>query len=416
MTNHQNEKAHTLQNHWFGNVPSHWQIYRLATLYREVDREAETDLPVLSVSIHGGVSDKQLADDERDRIGNLSEDRTKYQRVKKGDLVYNMMRAWQGAFGSVNVDGLVSPAYVVAEPKSNISTRYIELMLRTSNGVEEARRFSKGIADFRMRLYWDQFRNIRICIPPPDEIEKILGFIDRETGRIDKLIDKKKKFLDLTQERLASLVDIAISDKSLERVRFGNLTHRVERPVSLSESSQLVRLGLLNRGRGVFHKPAADEEDMGDSTFYFVEEGDLIISGQFAWEGAVAIATKSEHGCVVSHRYPVYRANENIITEYILAFLRSDLGNFLLSDASRGSAGRNRPLNTARFEKEKIPVASTELQNSIAKAVLYERRVRFMVDHSIALLNEKKAAIIAAAVTGKIDLIGSSTSDLEVAA
>ena len=63
------------------------------------------DLPILTVSINTGVSDREIADEEKDRVFVRSEDRTKYKRVYPGDLVYNMMRAWQGAFGAVRVEG-----------------------------------------------------------------------------------------------------------------------------------------------------------------------------------------------------------------------------------------------------------------------------------------------------------------------
>lgn len=66
---------------------------------------------------------------------------------------------------------------------------------------------------------------------------------------------------------------------------------------------------------------------MGDSSFFYVEEGDLILSGQFAWEGAVTMATEKETGCVVSHRYPVIRG-KSIATEYLFALFMTNFGDF----------------------------------------------------------------------------------------
>jgi type I restriction enzyme S subunit len=95
---------------WLGEVPEHWEVKRIASLYREVVEQGNDELPVLSVSIHHGVSDSELSEEEMDRKVTRSEDRSKYKRVTHGDLVYNMMRAWQGAFGTVCVEGMVSPA------------------------------------------------------------------------------------------------------------------------------------------------------------------------------------------------------------------------------------------------------------------------------------------------------------------
>lgn len=198
---------------WVGDTPVHWTTMRIADLFREVDRPADPELPVLSVSIHDGVTDKELADEERDRVVNLSEDRTKYQGVMPGDLVYNMMRAWQGAFGAVTVKGLVSPAYVVAEPKAELRTKFVELMLRTASGAEEVRRFSKGIADFRMRLCWEHFRNMKVCLPPLAEQDQILEHIAAATARLNRLVSKTERSIELLKEHRAALITAAVTGK-----------------------------------------------------------------------------------------------------------------------------------------------------------------------------------------------------------
>ncbi len=198
---------------WIGQVPSHWDVRRIAALFREAFRAPDPSLPVLSVSIHDGVTDGELSDEERDRKVALSEDRTKYQGVAPGDLVYNMMRAWQGAFGAVQVDGLVSPAYVVAHPIAEFRTKFIEHLLHTKSASEEIRRFSRGIADFRMRLYWDHFRNLRVCLPSLEEQDEILAYIDRETARIDGLISTTDRSIELLKEKRSALITAAVTGK-----------------------------------------------------------------------------------------------------------------------------------------------------------------------------------------------------------
>jgi len=198
---------------WLGRVPAHWEVLRIAALFREVSRPADPALPVLSVSIHDGVTDGELADEDRDRKVALSEDRTKYQGVAPGDLVYNMMRAWQGAFGAVTVKGLVSPAYVVAAPVTTFRTKFIEHLLHTKSAAEEIRRFSRGIADFRMRLYWDHFRALKVCLPPLEEQDRILSEIETETARIDGLITLTERSIDLLREKRAALITAAVTGK-----------------------------------------------------------------------------------------------------------------------------------------------------------------------------------------------------------
>lgn len=193
---------------WLGNIPEEWKVYRIANLYQERSESGLEDLPILTVSINTGVSDREIADEEKDRVFVRSEDRTKYKRVYPGDLVYNMMRAWQGAFGAVRVEGMVSPAYVVAKTNDGIEidSRYMEALLRTSEATEEMHRYSRGIVDFRLRLYWPEFKNIRICLPPIEEQREIADYIDRKNEEIDRLIKKKEQFISELENYKKSLI------------------------------------------------------------------------------------------------------------------------------------------------------------------------------------------------------------------
>lgn len=199
---------------WLGVIPKHWNVIRLAQLFHEISEPGEDALPILSVSIHDGVSDGELDEDEMERKVTRSDDRSKYKRVAPGDLVYNMMRAWQGGFGSVEVLGMVSPAYVVARPLGNdFITGYIEQLLRTAAGAQEAKRYSRGVTDFRLRLYWDEFKNICVPLPPKDEQVAIMHALDDSNARIDGLASEARAVISLLGERRAALISAAVTGK-----------------------------------------------------------------------------------------------------------------------------------------------------------------------------------------------------------
>ncbi len=182
---------------WIGKIPADWKIYRIANLYDERNENGQEDLSILTVSINTGISDHEIADEDQTRVFIRSEDKTKYKRVSPGDLAYNMMRAWQGAFGAVRVEGMVSPAYVVAKPKMNVllDSRFMEALLRTPSAVEEMHRFSRGITDFRLRLYWPEFKNLKVCIPSLEEQKEIADYIDIKSAELEHLIDSKQQLL-----------------------------------------------------------------------------------------------------------------------------------------------------------------------------------------------------------------------------
>ena len=94
-------------------------------MYRERKEKGNNNLPILSVSIHSGVSDCELNSDSLGKDVKRSEDKSLYKHTYSGDLVFNMMRAWQGAIGVVKNEGMVSPAYIVAAPNSKLFPRFM---------------------------------------------------------------------------------------------------------------------------------------------------------------------------------------------------------------------------------------------------------------------------------------------------
>lgn len=198
---------------WLGEIPEGWEVKKIERLYREVSEEGHDDLPILSVSIHTGVSDKELGADELERKVTRSDDREKYKRVAPNDLTYNMMRAWQGGFGAVAVEGMVSPAYVVARPTLDIVSGYFEMILRTPNAVEEMRIHSRGVTDFRLRLYWEEFRVISVPNPSKAEQKAIMDYLDRENDKSVKLMNEMEGAIDLLKEHRSALITAVVTGK-----------------------------------------------------------------------------------------------------------------------------------------------------------------------------------------------------------
>jgi len=210
-------------------IPAHWTLRRAGRLFQQVAEPNTDDLPVLSVSLHTGISDRQLDDEERDRKITLIEDRSSYKRVRPGYLAYNMMRAWQGAVGVSIVDGAVSPAYVVAKPTRDLYSPYYQFLLRTSPFIELMRQRSKGITDFRLRLYWEQFRLIMLPVPPLDEQKRIANDANRELIHAEKVVSKITASIELLKERRAALVTAAVTGQIDIRSKPINVTVKPDR-------------------------------------------------------------------------------------------------------------------------------------------------------------------------------------------
>lgn len=198
---------------WIGQIPAHWEVRRNFVLFREIKVSGRADLPVLSVSIHTGVSSQELSDEENIRSIIKIEDRTAYKEVRPGDVAYNMMRAWQGGIGAVSVHGMVSPAYVVARPSSSINADYFELLYRCPAFIRQMDAGSKGITDFRKRLYWDDFKNLLTIVPPPDEQKAIIEHIAEVSKKIEDATTIKQDQIATLREYKTSLINAAVTGK-----------------------------------------------------------------------------------------------------------------------------------------------------------------------------------------------------------
>jgi len=195
---------------WLGEIPAHWDTRRVAWLFRERDERGQPDLPLLEVSINLGVVLREFSDD---RIESTAADFNTYKVARKGDIVFNKMRMWQGAVGVAPEDGLVSPDYTVAAPSGALSSDYAGQLFRTEKFSAECARWSHGIVWDRLRLYWEGFRDIKVPLPPLDDQRTILAHIQRETAKLDALRAATERTISLLKERRAALITAAVTGK-----------------------------------------------------------------------------------------------------------------------------------------------------------------------------------------------------------
>jgi type I restriction enzyme S subunit len=390
---------------WIGTSPEHWKIKRFKQVFKERDeRSVDGSETLLSVSAYTGVSPRSEIIDDGDHLSR-AESLEGYKICYPDDLVMNIMLAWNRGLGISTYKGIVSPAYCVFKVIDDSVPRFLDYLVRTNEYTGYFKAFSSGVMDSRLRIYPDVFGALSVALPPPKEQVEIVNFLDNETSKIDKLISEQEGLIELLKNRIDSLVLNSFGAHDTKTLRLANVVDVIQRPVVQKNGETYEPLGLFNRGRGLFHKPPRGIEEMGDSDFFWVKGGDLIFSGQFAWEGAVAMAYEEEESCVVSHRYPVVRGKTGLVsTEYLFALFTTAHGNFLLNECSVGAAGRNRPLNINSLLKEKIHIPNVHTQELISKMVDKRRNLLVEVSRQRDLLNERRSSLISAAVSGKLKL------------
>lgn len=112
-------------------------------------------------------------------------------------MVFNKMRMWQGAVGVAPENGLVSPDYVVASPNGELQSEYAGLLFRTPVIIAECGRWSHGLVWARLRLYWDEFRDISVPLPPLSEQRAIAADVAQGARTLDDLTTSANRRISL---------------------------------------------------------------------------------------------------------------------------------------------------------------------------------------------------------------------------
>lgn len=196
---------------WIGHVPRHWEVLPNRSILKEIKERDRPEEPLLSVTIKKGVVRQQdlLEDSSMKDSSNL--DKTNYKLVRRRDVVYNKMRAWQGAVGVSDYQGIVSPAYVVERLRIAANSRYFHHLMRTSGFAKEAERWSYGITSDMWSLRPEHFKLIYTCVPPIIEQNAIVRFIDWAARRIRVYIRSKEKLIELLDDYKQATIQQAVT-------------------------------------------------------------------------------------------------------------------------------------------------------------------------------------------------------------
>ncbi len=170
-----------------------WDNIPLGKLFRE-SNDRSSDGELLSVSLRYGVVKASL----NGRFDNSSEDKSHYKVVNIGDIAYNTMRMWQGACGVSNFNGIVSPAYTVITPLSNLVQTFFIRLFKNKRTLKSFRVNSQGLTSDTWNLKYPLFREINVYYPISQSEQKLIStFFD--------VLDNK---MEIVASRLASLKQV----------------------------------------------------------------------------------------------------------------------------------------------------------------------------------------------------------------
>lgn len=430
---------------WLGEIPKHWEMLPNRALFREVKDRGHPEEQMLSVTITEGIIRQRelLAGTAKKDSSNL--DRSAYKLVRPGDIVYNKMRAWQGAVGVSNYRGIVSPAYVVHRPVGEAESRYLHYLLRTPAFAKEAERWSYGITSDMWSLRPEHFKMIYSCLPPPHEQAIIVRFLDHVDQRIRRYIRAKQKLIKLLEEQKQAIVhravtrgfdpDVRLKPTGVEWlgkvpehwkvVLLGRCLESIEQGWSpLAAEGELLPeqwavLTLSSVRHGVFDAAAVKPIPVTASVpaSLAVRDRDLLLTRSNTRElvGDVCVVDSPRPRTILSDLiYRIVLKSRSLRRRFLMLQLLSPIGRRQIEQDARGSSGTMPKISQRHIRAWRVLMPPLGEQDAIVASVDdHWGPVADALGHAqreIALLREYRTRLIADVVTGKLDVRAVSAS------
>lgn len=424
---------------WLESVPAHWKMLPLKFLTAQhvTDGPHETPefidegVPFLSVD---GIQNNQLVFEGCRYISR--EDHARYSikcKPKQGDVLLGKA-ASVGKVAHVDTDiefNVWSPLAVI-RPRSKKTGRFIYYSLQSALLQMQCDMYSN--ANTQKNLGMSTIDNLAFASPTDDEAEQIAHFLDHETAKIDALIEKQQRLIELLKEKRQAVISHAVTkglnpnapmkDSGVEWLgevpahwEVMRLKHLATNIKAGPFGSAITKDMYVSAGYRVYGQEQVIPEDFSIGDYYVSSEtflslnqykvtaGDILIScvGTF---GKIAVVPPSIEPGIINPRLIRFQCNEHITPSLLAIVLRSAVVFEQFAYLSRG--GTMDVINIGTLSEINVVIPPLNEQDELVAHVT-TKSIRFdaligKAESAISLLQERRTALISAAVTGKIDV------------
>lgn len=416
---------------WLGKIPSHWNAKRLGQFFEERrEKVNDKEFMPLSVTMNGIVP--QLDNAAKTDAGDNR------KLVKKGDFVINSRSDRKGSSGVSGLTGSVSLISIVMEPK-RYSASYAHHLLRSQPFQEEFYRFGKGIVADLWSTNSSELKNIIIPDLPDSEATTIANFLDHETDKIDALITKQEKLIELLDEKFQAAVatkilggiDANVKTRSAELDWCGSVPKHwktlelkfcakdgyksftdgdwIESPFITKSGVRLLQTG--NVGIGEFKEKGfryISEDSFKQLRCTEVNPNDVLICRLDGPVGRSCLAPNLGVKTITSVDNAILKVNSDFDARYIVYLTNCTPWLQWIADLCRVGGGFRLRISRTMLGNQKIPAPPKNEQILIADELdalkQQTQKCKEQCSKSIELLKERKVALISESVTGKIDV------------
>ncbi|RXS98561.1 restriction endonuclease subunit S [Acinetobacter junii] len=413
---------------WLGDVPEHWGVNRLGVHFKNrKEKVSDKDFKPLSVTKHGIVPQLEHAA--------KSDNGDNRKLVRKGDYVINSRSDRKGSSGLADLDGSVSLINIVLTPFKTIHPKFSHYLLRSYLFQEEFYKYGHGIVADLWTTNYEDMRNIHLALPSVSEQTQISNFLEQETTRIDNLIAKQEKLIELLEEQRKSIISHAVtkglnpnapmkdggvewlgevpehwmtpSSKHLLEIPITDGPH--ETPNFVDDGVPFISAEAISKGKIDFDKKRGyitPELNAIYSKKYSPKIEDIYMVKSGATTGKVAMVETTETFNIWSP-LAVFRCNKNkVLPKFLLAVFNSS--HFYDALVLNWSYGTQQNIGMGVLSNIEIPCPPLKEQAEIIQHLdVQNTKFDKLIDTQSQLiekLKEYRSSIISHAVTGKIDV------------
>ena len=349
---------------------------RIGDIYAERSQRGASNMELLSVTMNDGVKPRS----EIEGKDNSSEDKSNYKIVRKGDMVYNSMRMWQGANGISPCDGIVSPAYTVLMPKQEINNGYFAALFKSANLINEFRKNSQGMTSDTWNLKYPQIETIKIQIPSVSEqnkVSELFGVLDARIVAQAQLIEALKKYKRGVMRAIFRDKSFVFSKATVwksirlgdECVFFSGGTPKSTDSSYYGGSIPFIRSGEIH---GEKTELFLTEAGLQNSSAKMVSKGDLLIALYGATSGEVDI---SKIDGAINQAILCIRPYD--MSKQYLRYLLEDSKDDIINTYLQGGQGN---LSAEIIKNLRVDIPDSTAQSSVVEFLsMIERRIEMSI-------------------------------------
>ncbi len=395
---------------WLGDVPAEWNIYPFWYLFNRKEITNKTQEQLLSVYLDRGVI---LHSEGGGMVHKPADNLEKYQLVEVNDFVMNNQQAWRGSVGVSPYRGIVSPAYLIFSfNKTLCEPKFFKYFLRDKGVVDQFMIASMSVGTIQRQVKGHLLKTIQLSIPSLIEQNTIANFLDTETTRIDNLIAKQEKLIELLEEQRKSIISHAVT-KGLNPnapMKDSGVEWLGEVPEHW-DSASVKYLCKIDTG----NKDTVDALEDGIYPF-FVRSKKVETINDYAFDGEAILTAGDGAGVGKVYHYingkfnyhqRVYKMSDftKVSGKFFFFYFSSLFEKVALDGGAKSTVDS---LRKAHFDKFIMTIPTVEEQNEIIE---YLDKQTYKIDNLIDKQNqliekfkEYRSSIISHAVTGKIDV------------